>query len=506
MPMTLLEAKNWLKSSRGLTRDKEDGLVDDTILLEAIHDGIRRTAKDCGLLPTKQKLPLVAGQYEYPIAEEIIALRGVYREDTTGRKLPLTQITQEQFEAFHDADSVTVQDPEFYAYPIYRGRRYEFYVKAPALYDFLPTSRVTTGSIRTVIDSGANFGRTLSGDRISPGDVVHNDTRDSYGYVEVLDMVTAKTTKVCSSGTTSSVIHSSGTDWAALGVAVDDLICHPATGVPKTYAFVTEIDETALYYDDIRGVLSEFDAALTLKIGVANKIRLNTAAPHRGLRSGTSNTFTVNATASASMTGTTFSDTRCTGSSPSGATAEEEAIAAGGSHGKVTGVGADYVDVECWIGGVPASGEIVTIRECDEFHIETRPMIQPEFWLRPTPSVSDTEGNEKLWLNFDIEPYMPTKDYEYIDIPAQYKDVFTACIEWMVSRQTGTHKPNVIAQYKGLYDTEVLVFQGDIHSGNTGEIMTPYGNAHPGSNVGGNIGVRSGNVYDVTTMVSEQNS
>jgi len=505
MPITLLEAKNWLKSSRGLTRDKEDGLVDDTILLEAIHDGIKTVAKDCSLLPTTQKLPLIAGQYEYPLPEQIVSLRAIYREDTNGRKLPLIQVTQEQFQAFHDADSLTAQNPAYFAYPIYRGRRYQFFVKAPANYDFLPTSRVTSGTVRTITDSGANFGRTLSGDRISPGDIVHNDSADSYGYIKILDMITSKTIKTCAAETDSSEIVAAATDWKTLGVKVDDLICYPSTGVPTTYAFVTGMSGGTLSYTDIRGTLSAFTQALNVKVGVANKIRLNTDAPHRGLRSGSYNTFSV-AAATATMTGTTFSDTRCTGSSTTGASAGQEAIASGGSHGYITGVGSNYVDVTCWIGGVPGDGEVVTIQTCDEYHIETRPMIQEEVWLRPTPSVSDAIGAERLWLDFDIEPYLPTKDYEYIDIPVKYKDAFTACIEWKVSRQTGTHKPRAIAEYKSLYDNEIAKFEGDIHVGATGDIMTVYKNAHPNAGIRGGVGTRSGHIYDTAGMVNEQNS
>ena len=504
MAMTLLEAKNWLKSNRGLTRDSEDGLIDDTILQEAIHDAIKRTAKDCDLLPTREKLPLVAGQWEYPIPETLSVLRAIYREDNNGRKLPLTQITQEQFESYHDAEDETTADPEYFAYPIYRGRRFQFYVKAPDNYDFLPTSRVTGQSIRTVRDSGANFGRTLSGERISPGDVVHNHTADSYGYVEILDMITARTTKTCTSGTTSSIIQSGSTDWDALGVKVDDLITHPASGIPQTYAFVSEIDGVDLHYTDVRGVNTEFSSGNGIKVGVANKIRLSTGAPHRGLRSGSYNYFKVD-TVTATITGTTFTPTRCTGSSASGASAGEEAIASGGSHGYITAVGSNYIDVTCWIGGVPGPGETVTTRPCDEYSVQTRPMIQPEIWLRPTPSTSDSVGTERLWISFDIQPFLPTEDYEYLDIPEKFLDAYKACLEWTVSMQTGTHKPKAVAEYKQLYVDELLTFQGDIHEVARGQIMTPWGNRYPTNSRQGNMGTNSGNIYDVNSMVSDQN-
>lgn len=506
MALTLLEVKNWLKSSRGLTRDKEDGLLDDTILLEVIHNALKRVAKDCELLPTTSKFALVAGQWQYPIPEEVVAIRDLWREDTNGTKQPLGTMTQEQFHSGHDPDDSTSLNPTHYVYPIYAGRRFQFYAKAPDNFDFLPGSRITGASRRTVIDSGANFGRTLSGARISPGDVVHNLSADSFGYVETLDVITAKTSGVCTAGTDSSHITIAGYDWEALGVKVDDIICTPQTGIPTSYAFVTEMDGADLYYDDIRGALSAFDAAMGVKVGIARRIRLSTAAPHRGLRSGTYNYFTIAATASATMTGTTFTPTACTGSSPSGASVGEEAIASGGSHGYIEEVGDSSITVTCWIGGVPVDGEVVTIRACDEYAVETCPRIQPFLWLYPTPSTSDTPGTERLWIEHDIQPYLPTRDHEFLDIPERYTDCFYSCVEWHAARQTGTHNPRAVAEYKQLYEDELLKFQGDIHEVPRGEIITPWSNRHPGSHGSANQGVVSGNVYDVDGMLEDQNA
>jgi len=506
MPLTLEEVKDWLKSSRGLTRGQEDGNIDDTILVNAIQLAIKRVAKDCDLLPTKSKLPLVAGQWIYPIPENIIAVRDMWREDTNGTKLPMFQMTQEQFEAGRDPETDLTTDPTHYVYPIYEGRRIQFYAKAPDNYDYIEASRITSSTIRTVVDTGANFGRTWSGHRISPGDVVHNTTADSLGYVEVLDLITNKGSGTCGAGTDADEVVVVGTDWEALEVQEDDIICAPSTGIPTTYAFVTGVSGDTLTYEAIRGSLSAFAVGTTIKVGQAQKIRLSTAAPHRGLRSGTYNYFTVGAAALATIAGTTFTPTSCTGGATAGASVGNEAIASGGSHGYIEAVEDNTLTVTCWIGGIPAAGEVVTVWASDGYTVETRPMIQPVMWLAPTPSSSDTEGTERLWISYDIEPYLPTLDWHYLDIPQRYTDCFYACCEWQVSRQTGTHKPPAVAQYKKLYEDEVAVFGGDIHEIARGEIITVWNNRFPGNYGHANQGVVSGNIYDVAAMLEEQNS
>jgi len=336
--------------------------------------------------------------------------------------------------------------------------------------------------------------------------VVHNVSADSYGYVEVLDAITNKKTDTCDTGTNATQVVVTGVDWSTLGVAVDDVILSPSTGVPTSYAFVTAISGNTLIYEDMRGALTAFAVGTSIKVGTARKIRLTTAAPHRGLRTGTYNYFTIGDAVSATITGTSFTPTTVTGSATTGASVGEEAIASGGSHGKITGITATTLTVNCWIGGVPAPGETVTTRSCDEYVIETRPMIQPVIWIKPTPSVSDDAGTERLWMSFDTEPYLPSNDWENLDIPPRYTDCFYACCEWQVARQTGTQSPAQILKYKELYESELAVFGGDIHEVARGQIMTVWGNRASAGVDYSNRGTLSGNRYDTDAMLTEQNS
>lgn len=506
MSMTLLQLRNHVKSSRGFTRDREDGLLPDSLIDEAIESAIRRVATDCELKPTEEYFALIAGQYRYPMPERVTQLRDVWRKDSSGSWQPLTQISQDAFRYGHDPVDNTAKDPNFYAYPIFKGEPYQFYVIAPPRYDYVAVSRITQETKRTVYDSGANFGKTWSGKRISPGDVVYNETDQSMGYIKTLDMATLKTSGSCNANTSSTQVSISGANFDALGIEKDDIICYPATGIPTTYAFVTSVSGSVAYYEDIRGSLSTFASGNSVKIGKANKIILDIDAPHRGLRGGSRNGFYVGSD-KATLTGTVFSDTGCTCSSTTGAEVGDEAIASGGSHGKITAVGSASITVEMWIGGVPANGESLTVKECDEYRLETEPLLQQEIWLKPTPSTSDNVGEERLHVEFDRDPYIPTEDWQYVDIPPKWEDALKACCRWQSAILAGSHSATQLDNFKTEYLSEVSDRYGDIHQTAKGEILSPWLNRRAGQTSGQPYeGSKSGIVYDGDAMVADQNS
>ncbi|MHA1949167.1 MAG: hypothetical protein ACW99G_01665 [Candidatus Thorarchaeota archaeon] len=503
MPQTLLEIKNHIKSSRGLTRNREDGLITETLLEEAVGNALRRVANDCDLLPTTQEFPLVAGQWQYPVPEEVNSIISVTRKDSQGNFIPLDQISQTAFDAGRDPVDDLAVDPTQFAHPIHDGRRFEFYVKGPPNNDFSEVSRITSGSRRTVIDSGANFGRTWSGQRISPGDVVHNHTGLSYGYVEVLDMITALRSGGCDAGTDSTKIVLLGTGLDTIGVKVDDIIVAPQTGVPKTYAFITEIDGTTAYYEAIRGELSAFAVGTTVRVGTANKIRLSTDAPHRGLRTGSRNYFLLG-DVTATLSSTVFSDTGCSCSGTSGVSVGQEAIAATGQHGYISAVAASSITVPYWIGGVPVNGTQVSIRAADEYSIMTEPRIQPYMYLRPTPSESDAVGEKRMRVHFESEPFIPTEDWQNVDVPIKFNDALLACTRWQTAVLAGTHKARELQSFKAEYIDEVGEKNSDIHEVQKSEIMTVWGNRYRHADQYGkaNQGARSGIPYDISELLA----
>ena len=473
--------KNWMKSVRGLDRDTNDGLLTNTLLNEIIETSLRMVSYDCNLLPRQRRFPLIDGQWEYPMPDGTWRIRAIYRIDSDGTREPLTYIAPDKFMNNRDVDDDTATDPVYYSYPVFEAETIQFYALAPPIYDYVEDSYVTTASIRTVIDSGINFGLTLSGTRVSPGDVVQNLTDGSYGYVGVLDIITNTTTGTATAGTGSATLEDTTKNFTTLGVEVGDIICTPSTGAVTSYAFVTAVGTDTLTYEAFRGATTTFASGDTYKVGKAQEISMSTAAPHRGMRDGADNTFDVGS-ALATITGTTFTATTVTGSDNSGAVAEAIAIASGGSHGTITAVTSSTVlTVDKWIGGIPAAGETVTVKVCDNYQVETRVESYRSMWIAPTPSASDTVGEENILVIGCQEPHIPDNDYELIEIPREYERVLKACLRWQMQDYSGIDVDNP-GQLHGLqmaYENMARKFSGDIYSPPITRQLTTWGNRHP---------------------------
>jgi hypothetical protein len=498
MPLTRLQLKNHLESARGLTRGREDGLVSDALIHEAIEEAIITVGIDCGLLPAAYEFSLRVNQWQYPMPEDMFELRSLWYIDSNGTRLPVGIIDQESFLVGRDPDDDLSTQPSFAAYPIYYSRILEPFALARPLHDFTRTSHITEGHIRTVEDSAINLGRTRDGTRMSPGDVVRNITTNAFGYIEVLDLIASLTNGTAQAGTNSTTLVAAAPFPGT--IAEDMIICTPSVGVVTSYASVTEISGANITYEDMRGAATAFAAGDTYKIGIAKRIRLTTDAPHRGLREGSSATFNKGA-ATATMNATVFTDTRCTGSSPAGASVGEIAIAAGGSHGEITEVGTDYIVVTEWIGGNPVDGEVVTIQSCDEYQVETRPHIEPTIYIGPTPSSSDANGVRSMLALYIKKPFIPTQDWQFIDIPDKYRMALYKCVDWQCHVLAGNKNVTELAKYEEVYDREALKFAGDIDRGPKGEIMTVMGN-RGGRPVERPYTTRSGVTYDVSNLLN----
>lgn len=499
MPLTRLALKNTLKSRRGLTRDREDGLLPDALFHEAINESIIAVGIDCGILPARFTFSLEAGEWKYPIPEDMFELRSLWYIESNGNHNPIDIVTEEQFQHGRNPETDTSTEPYFAAYPIYENQVIHTYGLFRPQTDFVETSRITSGHIRTVEDTGINLGRTREGIRISPGDMIKNLSRDSYGYVDFLDTITEKASAVTLAAGTTSSIAKHPTTWPTT-IKEDDIICTPATGNVTSYAFVVSISGADLTYEAIRGSATAFSSGDVVKVGVAQKIRLSIAAPHRGLREGSLNEFYKGST-TATMTGTTFTDTKCTGSSPSGAAIGEVGIASGGSHGVITAVGSDYIDVSGWVGGSPAAGETVTIQTCDEYQVLTRPQIEPIMFIGPTPSSSDAAGTRSMVASYIKRPFLPEADYQYIDIPDKYRKALYKCGDWQLHELAGNKTPRQLSEYEQLYKMEATVMSGDIDRPPKGQVMTVTGNrTGPMNRYGSRYTTRSGVTYDISNL------
>jgi hypothetical protein len=475
--MNRLFFKHWIKDRYNIPRDRNDGLLSDLIIHDCINDAIKQVADDCHALPVIKRFPIRAGQWKYPMPEDVIRIAELYFIDSDGTRVPLDYCSREQFLAWRDPTDDTATDPEYYSYAEFASKVIQFYGKALPVYDYISSSHITSGTIRTVVDTGANFGLTLDGTHIAPGFIVQNLTDGSYGYVEVLDTNTNKTSGTATTGTGNNLLEDTGKNFTSLGVEAGDIICTPSTGAVTSYAFVKTVGTTTLVYEDYHdpdGSTARFAANNTYKIGKAQKIRLSMDTPHPGLREGAANVFTVG-TAKVTITGTTFTSTSVTGSSTSGAEVGDTAIASGGSHGQVSAFAANSLTVDMWIGGTPLAGETVICYECDEYQIEGEYRTQRMLWLGPTPTTSDTLGTENIEVLYHACPEYPKKDTDLIELDEHYRELLQKAVEWKAGERTGKQAAEVAA-LKQLYDLDVRKYQGDIYGPPLRRPLTVWGN------------------------------
>lgn len=464
--------RNHIKSVELLDRARDDGHLSDAILNECIEQALIVVARDCNLLPDRKRLPLRIGQWEYPIPNDLDRIRKVWYINSSGNHEPLTYIAVDKYLDWEDPTETSTK-PLYFSYPLMQARLFNFYAGAPPVYDYMAVSHVTTLGITTLIDPAANFGKTLSGNHIRPKCIAYNVTDDSYGYVLVLDITTDKSTGTATAATSTTILEDTGADFVTDGVAVGDIICTPAT--VTSYAFVTAVAATKLTYNKMEGDTKRFVSGDAYKVGQANRIEISTATPHPGLRDGASNVFNVGS-ATATLTATTFTNTRCTGSgSLSGATGGEIAIASGGSHAKITGIGSGYVDVDYWIGGKPAAGETVTIKACDEYRIEDKYVNEKVIWIGPTINASDSVGDESIEIFYNRKPQMPDEDDDPLEVPDQYEQPMLRCTEWQTGVKSGLYSPVEVRLMERSYRDTVKAYMGDIWKQPTGPIR-PFEN------------------------------
>jgi len=502
MSITRLQLKQRILSARGLTRARADGLLDDTLLTEAVRDAQELVVHDCNLFPIAETMELQADKWEYPVPVEWLDVREVYFIDASGNRLPLGLVTQDEFVAGRNPATDKSLQPVYYAFPKYQRQVIQPFAQGPPEVDYVPESWVTSATIRTVVDTAINFGKTYTGRRISPGDIVWNrsDIADgsvgvdpdygSYGIVEVLDIITTKVSGVAGASTSATRLHDGSKTFTSLNINEGDLICiTDADDVVITYGFVAEDGVAANFitYEDLRGEGSTIVATDVYKIGVAQKIRLSSAAPHRGLRGGANNRFTVG-TATATLIGTTFTNTRVTGTGSLSSVSEGEiAIASGGSHGKVETVGSGYLDVDKWIGGVPAAGQTVTVRACDEYQVETRPAIERVISIGPTPTTTDALGKRSILILSNRRPLEAQYDWEELEVPEEYRRPLYAAAYWMAAELTGLYDPRALSAWAQQYEVTVSSYRGNANKTKINAVMSPWLNQTRG---GGSSGRR----------------
>jgi hypothetical protein len=460
----------------------------------AIDEAIRQLAIDCNLIPVRRSFPLQANVYQYPIDEDVDIIRHVWYTDSNNTKIPLDYMSPEQWMDY-DLDD-TSEEPDRYCYPMFMNEVVPFYIQASPVYDYDMTSYITEQTIRTLVDSGANFGKTLNNRRIEPGFIVHNLSDGSYGYVDVLNMTVVRVAGTATGGTNTTILEDTTKDFITLGVQEGDIICNPSSAICTSYGFIDEVTITKLKYSDMQGAKRRLGNLDTYSIGKATEIKLSLAVPHPGLRNGSYNYFKVTDNV-VSFTTTTFTETRCTGTLTGTPTTSMVAIASGGSHGKITTVGANYVDVDKWVGGTPANGESVSCKTCDKYQIEDNSSSVRAIWIGPIPSTADANGVNSIEIIFNKVPELPQDDTDKLQIPNHYKTLLLDCARWQSALLSGKYDLGSVNNFRMVYKANLPEYAKDVNRPPYGKTLTMWNNRGKGSR-SHKYTTRSGNRWDIS--------
>jgi hypothetical protein len=502
--MTRADIRKILKLADGLNPNNEDGLMLDEYYNIGIDEAVRQIAIDCNLIPVRRSMPLQANVYQYPIDEDVDIIRRVYYIDSNNQRIPLDYVSPEQWMDWEDMDD-TEDEPEYYCYPMFMNEVIPFYSESSPVYDYILNSYVTEQAIRTLVDSGANFGRTLNNRKIEPGFIVHNLADGSYGYVQVLSITTTKVSGTASSGTNTTQLEDTTKDFTLLDIREGDIICTPSPSLCTSYAFVESVTATKIKYSDMQGAKKRFGNLDTYAIGRATEIRLSLAVPHPGLRNGSYNYFKVtdgavnfNTLNIGGVVDTVFTATRVTGTMVGTPTTAMVAIASGGGHGKITVVGANYVDVDMWVGGTPASGESVSCKTCDKYQIEDNSSSVRAIWIGPTPSTSDANGTNSIEIMYNKVPELPQDDTDKLQIPDHYKTLLIDCARWQTALLSGKYDLANINNFRMVYKANLPEYAKDVNRPPYGKTLTMWNNRNGRSGRSRKYTTASGNRWDLS--------
>jgi len=239
-----------------------DQLHSETILQGDLQKAMNHVAADSRDKWERRMLRLIATQYEYPLPSDCMTLLEV-AHNFYGDWNELDYFYHNEF---YMNFSTNVQ-----SYPPER-----FTLQAKTSNPVHYTGTITTANADSppvLIDTSANFGITLTGEDINPGDKIFNITDDSTGYVDYLSVGTWTVSggAITTGGTTSLV-----TSADISGLSVGDIL--NKIGSSDTYAIISSISGSTisfsrLYNDENTG----FAVSDTFNAGTADRIYLTSS-------------------------------------------------------------------------------------------------------------------------------------------------------------------------------------------------------------------------------------
>ena len=132
--------------------------------------------------------------------------------------------------------------------------------------------------------------------------------------------------------------------------------------------------------------------------------------------------------------------------------------------------------VDKWIGGQPTDGETITVKECDQYQIESQFRIERVLQIGPTPSASDTIGSESIIVLYNSILQVPEEDDDPIEIPQKFIEPIQECLKWKVAQLIPDYTDKEIKGLEGYYLATVARYAGDIYRPPINEPISPWTN------------------------------
>lgn len=465
------EYKAKLKEMFGVSRISTDDLLNEVVLNEVVNDALDTVTDDLNLNMSMEAIGRLKDQWEYPLPDEILSLRGIYYLDTGNEWNPLDYLSPEEFLAGFDEDD---SQPDPLVYSVF-GRTAEQYWwstdSGEPVNKFAPEFYVTVENNCIIICYGANFGvidfdlrRRRTGSRIQQDDVAWNISDDSYGFVDYLDMTTAKVTNAAGTNVTatSTRLSDTGNNFTTANVVAGDVIVRTSD---NSYAFVTEKQsDNVLLYTGMQGPSISFLDEDGYKVGTADRVVLKQyGTSGGGLRSGTDHTFeyTDSTHAATSVTVSTDINTGDTLTIASG-TFDTTKIttdmicfpSTNDKVGKIRSVTSTVIKVDYWIGGAPTGTITVTFGTGDKFQVESKFRTLEQVWIHPASSENDT-NIERIRLLYVRAPNHPDTDDDPIELDDRYQLHLLNAMRWLMADRLGTQSVTEVAKYEAVYRARI---------------------------------------------------
>ena len=352
---------NWATSSAAT-----DPQHPETLLLEDLWQAMKEVAADSRGKWERRKIRLLQNQWEYPLPSDCMCVWSVIY-NFYGRWDVLDYLYHEEY-WLHFSENILGSPPNYFT--VQQG------TSNPVHY----TGTITTANADhppILIDANANFGVTLTGEDINPGDKIFNITDDSSGYVRYLSAGTWKVTSVASEVTATTLTDPAG-GFVANNVAIGDIILvetgTPSTGEEKNWGVINAVNSNLVVtYNRAYGTNDSLAGATTgYTIGTSDRIYLD----HSGL----------------------VKDT-------------EEGL----------------------VGG--AEGDF---DEDDSYQVEDYYSTLDTLFLSEAPSTSDTLGTESLLLIYMPYPKQPLKHFHPVEMSEAYAPAIIAKMhEFAKARERG---------------------------------------------------------------------